>query len=248
LPLGLMEHTDCCAPAPAQPHAPPPHTQVLPPEVSAAARAKGWSRVQAKAAEMLRSNPNAYFYRHVAPGEAQVGACAGGAAGGLLVGLLAQRSAALQVRRRPTDPSPPLPPRRRRASGRLQSTSSSWPPQPRTAWATRGACLPREPPPGAALGWAGHPLQRPPPPAAGNPLLRSAAQLTAVPSARRAATSPSGWATSAPPTTGTPSSPAAWCWIPGARARRAGVGGGGRYAAALCCWPPLLLAPSTNAR
>ena len=36
-------------------------------------RAKGWSRVQASSAAQMRSNPNAYFYRHVAPGQTQVG-------------------------------------------------------------------------------------------------------------------------------------------------------------------------------
>lgn len=47
--------------------------------VPAHLRVKGWSEAKAFAATMLRKNPNTYFYRHVAPHEAQVcrGPCAG---------------------------------------------------------------------------------------------------------------------------------------------------------------------------
>jgi hypothetical protein len=35
----------------------------------------GWSGAKAHAATQLLSNPNTYFYRHVAPNEEQVGSC-----------------------------------------------------------------------------------------------------------------------------------------------------------------------------
>ena len=47
----------------------------LPPETpivsKADAKVRGWSSIRAKSAKMLRTNPNAYFYRHVAPDKHQ---------------------------------------------------------------------------------------------------------------------------------------------------------------------------------
>jgi len=41
--------------------------KAVPPEL----RAKGWSGARAHAATQLRRNPNAFFYRHVEPGQRQ---------------------------------------------------------------------------------------------------------------------------------------------------------------------------------
>ena len=35
----------------------------------------GWSSIRIKSAKELRKNPNAFFYRHVAPHEEQVSPC-----------------------------------------------------------------------------------------------------------------------------------------------------------------------------
>lgn len=136
--------------------APPPHPSP-PAAIPGALKGRGWSGARAFSHTQLRKNPNAYFYRHVAPHEQQVrlsvlaGVGVGGGRGRLAPPSWCCPHAAFThplLRRRAHTADPPPAPSappcvcRRRASGPRRSTRRLWRRRGRTAWATIGASSP----------------------------------------------------------------------------------------------------------
>ena len=120
-------------------NSPPPVMAAIPAEC----RGRGWSDAKARAATQLLKNPNEYFYRHVAPHEAQVAACGcpgvspAPAAVSHIPAPLRQLACA-DITSRPRAARTPRP----KASGRRGSSACSSKRRAAAARAPSGACLP----------------------------------------------------------------------------------------------------------